>query len=174
MAQIVKSKPAGPTDNSQITAFEEHIGHQLPEDYRQFLLEHNGGQPDPDAFTLRMDDWEEENLVMCFFPNRELSLGAVEIEEFEELRTWPLHCAWDDLRQDLVNLYEKELDEPVLPIGTDGSSNYFCIVLDGDRKGSILFLEHEMAETVLLGDSFTSFLASLRPRERSDYAPDFG
>ena len=173
MARIINPLPAGPTSEVEIGRFEEHIGHRLPDDYRAFLLEHNGGRPDPDAFTLMMDDAEEENIVMCFFPMRDISVGTVEVEEFEELRSWPVHCAWDDLQDDLVNLYEKELDEPLLPIGTDGSSNYFCIVLTGDGRGRIVFLESEMAETTVLAESFSDFLATLRPRERTDYAPEF-
>jgi cell wall assembly regulator SMI1 len=173
MANIVNPLPAGSTSEAEITKFEEHIGHRLPDDYRHFLIQHNGGRPDPDAFTLVMDDVEQEDIVMCFFPMRDMSLGTVEVEKFEELRSWPVHCAWEDLQNDLENLYEIELDETLLPIGTDGSSNYFCIVLDGARKGNVLFLEHEMAETAFLAESFTAFLDSLRPRERTDYAPDF-
>ena len=173
MANIVDPLPAGPTSEAEIVKFEEHIGHRLPDDYRDFLIQHNGGHPDPDAFTLVMDNVEEEDIVMCFFPMHDMSLGTVEVEKLEELRSWPIHCAWEDLQNDLAILYEKELDEPLLPIGTDGSSNYLCVVLDGIRKGKVLFLEHEMAETAFLADSFTTFLASLRPRERTDYAPDF-
>lgn len=170
MAKIVNSLPAGPTNEKMIRKFESHIGHTLPDEYRAFLLKHNGGHPDPDAFTLNIFGDDEEDVVMCFFPLRDLSLGSVEVENLEELRTWPLHCAWDDLQDDLVNLYEMELENPLLPIGTDGSSNYFCVVLAGDRQGSIAFLEHETAESVELADSFSSFLDGLRPRERTDYA----
>ncbi len=173
MADIVNPQPAGPTSEAEIAKFEEHIGYGLPDDYRAFLLEHNGGHPSPDAFTLTMDDREEEDIVMCFFPMRDMALGSVEVEEFQELRTWPVHCAWADLQDDLKNLYEKELDEPLLPIGTDGSSNYFCVVLDGAEKGSVVFLDNEVAESTFLAESFTAFLASLRPRERTDYSPDF-
>ncbi len=172
MATIVNRLPAGPTSDAEIAKFEAQIGYGLPLDYRAFLLQYNGGHPDPDAFTLVMDEREEEDIVMCFFPMRDPSLGTVQVKELEQLRSWPVHCAWEDLRDDLVNLYEIELDEPLLPIGTDGSGNYFCIVLDGSRTGSILFLEHEMAETAFLADSFDGFLASLHPRERTDYASD--
>jgi cell wall assembly regulator SMI1 len=172
VAHIVDPLPAGPTTETEIGKFEKHIGHRLPDDYREFLLKHNGGRPEPDAFTLTIWGHAEEDVVMCLFPMRELSVGTVEVEDLEELRSWPVHCAWDDLKNDLKNLYEKELDEAILPIGTDGSSNYFCVVLDGPRRGNILFLEHEMAETEFLADSFSAFLACLHQRERTDYAPD--
>ena len=109
-------------------------------------------------------------MVMCFFPLRDLSLGPVEVEALEDLRTWPIHCAWDDLQDDLENLYEMELDPPLLPIGTDGSSNYISIILSGDQAGAVVFLDHETAESWPLATDFPAFLESLRPRLRTDYA----
>jgi hypothetical protein len=171
MAQIAHPLPAGPTTDAQIVAFETYIGHKLPTDYRQFLLQHNGGHPEPDAFLLNAGYGEEENTVMCFFPLRDLKLGNVTVGDLEELRSWPLHCAWDDLQSDLEHVYsEAGIDEPLLPIGTDGSSNYFCIVLDGTRAGAVVLVDHETGETHALAKSFTGFLGSLRERERADDA----
>ena len=174
VAKIADPHPAGPTDPKQIAAFEKHIGQQLPPAYRDFLLTHNGGRPVPDAFTLTTDRGSEEDLVMCFFPLRDLSLGEVEVKGWDELRTWPLHCAWDDLQNDLENLYETELDPPLLPIGTDGSGNYISLVLSGDRAGAVEFLDHETAEVWPLAPNLEAFLASLHSRERTDYHPMFG
>jgi len=175
VAKIVNPLPAGPTSEKEIAKFEKYVGHRLPDDYRAFLLEHNGGRPEPDALMVPMQEDEmAEDIVMCFFPMRDRKLGEVEVEELEELRTWPLHCAWDDLQNDLEELYEKELKHPVMPIGTDGSSNYFCITLSGKKAGSVVFLENEMAEITPLAPSFTAFLDMLRPRERTDYAEDLG
>ena len=160
-------------DSAEIKAFEKRIGHKLPSDYRSFLLKHNGGHPDPDAFTFDSGRGNEENIVLCFFPMRDVKFGDVDVIGLDGLRKWPVH-AWDDLQNDLVNLYEIELDHPLLPIGTDGSSNYFCIVLDGKQSRSIVFLDHETAESTLLADSFATFLGLLKSRERSDYAFDSG
>ncbi|HEY7327587.1 MAG TPA: SMI1/KNR4 family protein [Gemmataceae bacterium] len=67
MAQIAHPLPAGPTTDAQIAAFETYIGHKLPTDYRQFLLQHNGGHPEPDAFLLRANEiprnWVPEQVV---------------------------------------------------------------------------------------------------------------
>ena len=112
MATILDPRPAGPTDALQLAALEKYIGHSLPKDYREFLLQFNGGRPDPNAFTLQSDYGEDEDVVHCFFPMRDLALGEVE-GTYEGLPTWPLHCAWDDLQNDLENLYELELDPPV-------------------------------------------------------------
>lgn len=174
MTRIADPQPAGPANGEQIAAFEKHIGYPLPTAYQEFLLQYNGGHPVPDAFVLRSDYGEEEDIVMCFFPLRELALGSIVVEEPEELRTWPIHCAWDDLQDDLANLYETELDPPLLPIGTDGSGNYISLVLNGDQTGAVVFLDHETAETWPLAPSFPAFLQSLRPRQRTDYHPAMG
>jgi len=160
--------PAGPTSEKIISEFEKYISHRLPSDYREFILKYNGGHPQPDALTLGNDG--KEDIVTCFFPLLDLSRGTVEVIQPEALRTWPLHCAWDDLQHDLSNLGQLELDDPLLPIGTDGSSNYFCVVLAGDQCGRILFFDHETAETICLAENFTKFLESLRPRVRTNYA----
>ncbi len=174
MARIADPQPAGPTNTIQIAAFEKHIGYPLPMAYREFLLQYNGGRPVPDAFVLQSDRGEEEDIVLCFFPLRDLKLGHVNVEDLEQLRTWPLHCAWDDLQSDLENLYETELDPPLLPIGTDGSSNYISLILTGDKTGAVVFLDHETAEQWPLAPNFPAFLESLRPRQRTDYHPMLG
>lgn len=174
MTKIADPQPAGPTDATQIAAFEQHIGYKLSAAYREFLLTYNGGRPIPDAFTLTAGRGPEEDLVMCFFRLRDLSLGAVEVEKMSELRIWPLHCAWDDLQNDLENLYQMQLDPPLLPIGTDGSGNYISLVLTGERTGAVVFLDHETAEYWPLAPSLPAFLESLHLRERTDYHPMFG
>jgi len=171
MTQIAHPLPAGPTTEVEISAFESYVGHKLPADYREFLLRHNGGHPEPDAIRFNAGSGNVETIVMCFFPMHRLNVGHVTVRNIEELRTWPLHCAWDDLQSDLENSYsEAGIEETLLPIGTDGSSNYFCIVLDGGRAGATVFLDHETGETFSLSSGFTAFLASLCQRERSEDA----
>lgn len=174
MTRIADSLPTGPTSAARIDAFERYIGHAIPSPYRDFLNTHNGGRPVPDAFVLRGDRSEQENVVMCFFPLCDLARGAVKVVAFDDLRVWPLHCAWDDLQSDLKNPYETEFDPPLLPIGTDGSGNYISLLLTGDRAGAVVFLDHETAETTPLAGGFSQFLKSLRPRERNDYHPALG
>lgn len=171
VTQIRDPFPAGPTSDADLAALERHVGYPLPAEYRRFLLEHNGGRPEPDAFPIDTGLGEQEDIVMCLFPARPPDLGAVEVNDFQGLRRWPVHCAFDDLWSDLENLYaEAGITDPLLPVGTDGSGNYFCLVLDGPRSGAVVFLDHETGETFPLGDSFGAFLGSLRPRERTDYA----
>src|SRR5438552_770302 len=139
MAKIADPLPSGRTNAKQLAAFERRIGYCLPRAYRDFLLRYNGGRPEPDAFLLRTDRAEEEHVVMCFFPMRRLRLGQVDVKDPKELLHWPLHCAWQDLQNDLRNLYKIRLDPQLLPIGTDGLSNYICIVLAGNKTGAVVF-----------------------------------
>lgn len=172
MAKILSSLRHGPATSVQIAAFEKRIGASLPDGYREFLQKHNGGRPDPDAYMLiddldgdevEEDDDGEENIVLCFFPMRDINCPHVENEE--QLADWPLHCAWEDLQSDLRR-YGRELEHQILPIGTDGCGNYIAIVLDGEEMGSAVFYDHEEAGLRPLAPSFTSFLDTLRPRER--------
>jgi hypothetical protein len=169
MTTIVDSLPAGPTNPSQLAAFEQHISYALPPAYAEFLLRHNGGHPDPDAFVLRQAEREEEHILFCFFPMQELALGQVKVDTLDDLRKWPLHCAWDDLQHDLKTLYKTKLDPPLLPIGTDGLSNYITIALAGSKAGAVVFLDHKTARPWPLAPGFPAFLASLHPRTRKDH-----
>jgi hypothetical protein len=173
MATIVNPRPVGPTNAKELGAFEECIGHPLPVAYRKFLLRYNGGYPKPDAFVLRMNRREEEHIVLCFFPMRKLALGDVQVETVEDLMKWPLHCAWDDLQNDSKKVYKRELNPSLLPIGTDGLSNYICIALCGEQMGAVVFLEHKAAKVSSLAGNLAAFLSSLRPRERLDHWEGF-
>lgn len=171
MAQILDPLPAGPTTLAEIKAFEDRVGHKLPSDYRSFLLKHNGGHPSPNAFTFDAGRGEEEDIVLCFFPMRDVTLGNVDVVDLAGLRTWPVHCAWDDLHSDLANLSGSQF-EALLPIGTDGSGNYVCLVLDGEQTGSIVFLDHETADVTWLAANLDTFLTSLKSRKRPDATVD--
>lgn len=168
MSPILDPQPAGPADAEQIAALEAHIGHPLPADYRAFLLEHNGGRPELSRCAVITDIGVHDTPVHCLFPSRELALGTVEVNSGEELRTWPVHCAWDDLQHDLREVYQTELEHPLLPIGTDGSGSYYCVTLAGPEAGAVVFLDHETLQVTRLAAGFDAFLAALRPAEEDE------
>jgi hypothetical protein len=162
MVTINGSRPAGPASESLLAEFEKRIGHPLSVEYREFLLRHNGGTPEPNGFSFSLDGVPQEASVMCFFPLRDLSLEKVD-DSYEGLKTWPLHSAWADLQHDLEHLYDDESSDRLLPIGTDGSGNYLALVLDGSERGRVVFFDHETAERVWLADDFGRFLETLVP-----------
>ncbi|MBL9197828.1 SMI1/KNR4 family protein [Xanthomonas fragariae] len=40
-----------------VLSFEEQVGLKLPDDYRSFLLRHNGGRPEKNVLTLNGERW---------------------------------------------------------------------------------------------------------------------
>jgi cell wall assembly regulator SMI1 len=95
---------APPVTESNILNFEQTIRFGLPLDYRQFLLEHNGGVPEQDLFSI--PDCNSEGLIDHF-----LGLGR----EKEDLEDW-------------MNELEGDLPEGFIPIGFDPGGN--AILMD--------------------------------------------
>ena len=133
-----------------------------PSDYAGLV--YNGGKPRPNSFDLGGRQWGVE----CFFPLREFDPSEVEGVGFDDLVNWPVQCAWDDLQNDLQGLYaDCDLDNQgydlnrLLPVGTDGYSNYFCLVLDGNNAGSLVFFDHETGCVTPLAVSFSEFITGL-------------
>lgn len=165
MTQFVGSLKHGSASTKQIATFEKRVGAKLPADYKAFLKKHNGGRPRPNGFELGGEPWGIE----CFFPLRDFDPAEVEDVGFDDLPSWPVQCAWDDLQTDLKGLYaDCDLDNQgyaldcLLPIGTDGQGNYFCLVLEGEEAGSLIFFDHETGCVTLLAGSFSEFITRLR------------
>jgi hypothetical protein len=141
--------------DAQIRAFEQSYGHPLPDDYRQFLLDVNGGRPDN--------------------ANCELDQGVVN-------RLFSLDDIENDSR-DLATQANRE--RPMLPspdlliIGHDGFGNSILLALAGEHRGEVWFmltgddarpddanprvLWHDRRDMRKLADSFEQFMRSLRP-----------
>ncbi|KAJ3052784.1 hypothetical protein HK102_011830 [Quaeritorhiza haematococci] len=49
-----------PLREDRLSEFERQLNHPLPQDYRSFLLEHNGGVPMKKMFTMEGDDYASE------------------------------------------------------------------------------------------------------------------
>ncbi len=152
---ILHSNEYGSLDESALGAFEGEIGSRLPDEYRTFLLRHNGGVPDPACFLAPDDPFEEgsersERELFCLFA---LHDGAWNDDTPEGSRGFPLQEAWRDL---VAERGERDL----LPVGRDLSGNYVCV---GLLDGSVSFYDHDYEVAVPLGEGFEAFLAALRP-----------
>lgn len=143
--------------DAQIRAFEQSYGHPLPDDYRQFLLDVNGGSLDG--------------------ANCEFDLGVVN-------RLFSLDDIDDD--DDSRDLATRSNDEraslpsrDLLFIGHDDGGNSLLLALAGDHRGEVWFmltgddarpddanprvLWHDRRDMRKVADSFEQFLRSLRP-----------
>src|SRR5262245_55809923 len=142
-------EPNAAIDDRRLMSFEDRHELCLPEAYRRFLLQYNGGQPVPSAFPIQE------------FPNN--PVGVLQV--FFGL----------DARIKTVDLDETLLDlggaspAGIVPIGCTGTGDYVCLdlrmgkaaVVFWDRKpfwGSEIWSERDIYQ---VADSFESLLAEL-------------
>ena len=137
-----------PTDEAAVREYEALIGHSLPADYREFLLNTNGGkQPEPESFRVETG---EKSMMSVFFP-----IGR--------------RGTFYDLGGQFLTMRD-ELPGGVIPIGQDIGGNPICLAISGEDAGAVLFMDHE-AETGSHSDgwdnlyfcarSFTEFIGGL-------------
>ena len=146
----------GPTvDEADVAAFEKQIGHTLPEDYRRFLLEINGGR------------LAEENT--------EFKYGVINV-------LYSLNCEGNDAADLLTSAMSMRRllpDPDLLPVGYDEGGAPIHLALAGEHRGTVWwentgdprpvgsnprvewFKRRDMKK---LADSFEQFLRLLKPR----------
>jgi hypothetical protein len=141
--------------DAQIRAFEQSYGHPLPDDYRQFLLDVNGGQP------TRANCEFDQGVVNSLF-----SLDDTE-NDSSDLAT-------------RANWSRPMLPNPdLLFIGHDDGSNRILLALAGEHRGEVWFMLtdddarpddanprvawHDRRDMRKLADSFEQFVRALRP-----------
>lgn len=142
---LEKSNPYGPINPKDIVEFEEDNEVSLPDDYKEFLLEHNGGHPEPSALPAFGTD------VNWLF-------GMVE------------EPAWASLFHALA-VYEGRIPSWYMPIGTDSGGNLYIMSLYEENKGVIALWWHEdeaptngsdyFDNLTPVADSFSEFAALL-------------
>ncbi len=138
---------SGTTDLSEIERVEQLAGARLPSEYRNFLLRHNGGYPDPDGFLFK--DLSDGSSV-----DRFLSIGSGEHSNLEKY----------------LITYQGRFPVDFLPIAHDPGGNLVLIGTSGGHSGKIYFWDHEyeadgsepdMSNMHLVAQSFSEFLNGL-------------
>jgi hypothetical protein len=143
--EIRESNAYGPLSAFRLTAFEDRLGFTLPDEYRDFLLAHNGGTPVPATFSSERE-------------------GEDRVESLYGLHDGPDHLRLDEM----WDIYRRRLPRGLLPIGADPFGNALCIALSGPHRGRIYFWDHEyepqddpFEALTPLADGFAMFLGSL-------------
>lgn len=117
---------------------EEKIGCQLPDEYKSFLLKHNGGRPVIDGVRHNNEHFDY-------------------VGYFYAIRGEMYH---DDLSRQ-VGEYKDMIPEGYLPIGESPGGDVFCISLKASTKGSIFHWDHEEANYD--GDPWEYNMTNLAP-----------
>lgn len=131
----------GTASVSQIADLERGLNASLPESYKAFLSEHNGGIPTPDKFKTR--DGKYETGIRLFFGITSGTYG---------------------LQGNLI-LLKARLPEGSLAIAIDSGGNFILLDIN---TGSISFFDHELETTSLVSDDFASFIANLFKVDNED------
>lgn len=144
-----------------VRRYERELGHELPEDYRQFLVDVNGGQPslERSLFHLRNEHSVLNNLLSLNDPDDGNDLATA---------------------QRLSGHSRNDLPKEALTIGYDAGGSRILLILAGPHRGQVWFLDlgspwpigsnprvewFERRDACKLADSFAEFMSSLKPLE---------
>jgi hypothetical protein len=133
----------------ELEATERWLGVTFPDDYKQFLLTHNGGRPDPNCFSVKD---RGDSLV-------EMLYGI------QDSRTH------NDLVRELEWATELEpLPNGFIAIGHDPGGGSLLLSTTGSDRGEVYFwarswlwVQEDGYNTFPVANSFQAFLESLKP-----------
>ena len=125
-----------------LESFERNQNVTLPKDYRDFLLEYNGGYPNPSTYKIS-DELGESVLNILY------GIGSM----------------YDNLEKK-YDVFDEILEKGFIPIGDDPSGNHICIGMSKEYFGQIFHWAHdekqdEMESMYFLSTYFNKFLDSL-------------
>ena len=125
---------------SDLSIVESHFNFKFPDQYKNFLLEHNGGIPGNVYYLVN-----DNGYVINFF----LSLFVKELSFEEYFQDYKINT--------------KVLPDRMVPIAEDAFGNAICISVSGEDYGAIFFWDHEDSDTEMrqIAISFNDFLNGL-------------
>lgn len=139
-----------PLTEEDIATAEAELGLSLPEQYKRFLLNYNGGYPEPDAFPIQNNPSDTHGLVHYFL--------CIKKDDIYNLMTY-------------VTRFRGRVPGELLPIAVDPGGNLICLSVVGANRGQVYFWEHEeeapegelpgYGNVYLVADSFDQFFNDL-------------
>jgi hypothetical protein len=122
--KIKESNPFGALSQHTLDEFEQEHGLCLPDDYRRFLLEHNGGDPAPTNVIDFVEGGRPNSSDVQF-------MYGIHDGEYWARLEWHL----DTLKGRVV--------QEGLPIAGDSGGNAYVLIARGEREGQVYFWDHE-------------------------------
>jgi hypothetical protein len=115
------------TTIQQLREVEKIIGVEFPEEYKQHLLSHNGGHPDPCHFKVKWDgqDWAEGDEIHSV--------------------AWFL-AVYDGEDENFLDFYESHkgrIPKDTVAIARDPGSNLILLGTYGPNKGKVFFWQRD-------------------------------
>lgn len=109
-----------PLTLKEIEEFEATKGINIPKKFKEFLLDSNGGFPEPNEFLI--SDEQGSSCVNILF--------GIHSEKFDNLSKY-------------VERYKNRLPKGFIPIGDDPGGNLLCVGIEGEYTDQIHFWDHE-------------------------------
>jgi ankyrin repeat protein len=146
----------------RLAQLEKKLGIRLPDSYRAFLLEYNGGTPEPNGLCRKR---KKNPTEVCHY--------------FLQVDSGRDHDDWSRLFEQMKDKEAPVLPLRLAPIATDPFGNFFCISVSGKDAGKIYFWHHEESfipdpprkvvpddsGISLMADSFDDFLNQFAENE---------
>ncbi len=122
---------------------ERALGTKLPAAYRQFLLEHNGGQPVPDLVDVEGLPGAPTDIQVFFGIDRSVESS---------------NLAWN------LRTFAGRAPQGTLPIACDSGGGLFCLSLAHADFGAVSYADVRQGQMVSyqVASDFAAFLGQLR------------
>ena len=104
---------------AQVDRIEDRLGMKLPDEYRNFLLDHNGGTPEPRAFPIVDFDKNPKGLVQVFFRIDD----GIESSRLD----------WN------YKVFKGRIPKELFPIACDDGGGLICLTISGTNVGAIYY-----------------------------------
>jgi hypothetical protein len=163
---IKQPKKFNKLEENDLKAFEKKLGSTIPDEYRNFLLEYNGGYPKPNYFDIP----KPEDNEFLDYPD---DMGST-IEYLCGIYKDPSLEGINLIKQyEKYQITEKRMPDEILPIGGDLWGSLICVGLKGDYRNKIFYWDSNFEPDVeenkqpfwqnitVIAASFNEFLQSL-------------
>jgi len=150
------NKINSPTNKDEIRKLEKKWRITLPEVYKKFLLQNNGGRVGEEVFPIQNNPSGDRAIIHSFFG---LNLDNV-YDLDSKLRVYKAG---------------QRIPDNFIPIACDVGGNLVCISFKGEDEGKVYFWDHEdeymegekvgYKNVYLVADNLEEFINSLRKDE---------